>query len=560
MDEKIILQITVYTLKLADQNITPEEFEELNSILSANPDAARHYNCLMMAISNFQGRGKEIICDELSIESDLKDTFWREMSEYEKAAPEIEISQEKPQHELIQKVVYDKTSYRISKFNIFATVSSAAAILLIVLGSWFLKSESPRPVASITSSIDASWVNSNGTNKVGKRLWNDGGWYQLTQGMAEVTFDGGAKVLVESPSQFKVLNENEMSFQGMLTAEVPVSAYGFTVNTANSKVVDLGTEFGLVSSVTNGTEVHVRKGKVQIAQAAPDIRNPLIQLIEAGQGGRISSSGTLSRIEYEKDKFYWDMPSPYEYAVKKTNPVYYWRFDRGPDGILRNEMAPQAEPGDSLAGRLDFDNGPTIGGDQPNRALCFSGSKDNYVVIYDNPRDYAGANGLSIVMWIHPAVSKAQDIIVHRKKNASSIHTDEITLTEDNRVGFYVFCPPELPQPWPYEVRITGYHLVLSNPIPLNQWTHVAATYTNSDRMNLYINGQLEASRKLSGSVQKYPEIDCWYIGSEWQDFEKEIKVKPRSFIGSVDEISRYNRELSAEEIRMLYESAGKDP
>jgi len=155
-------------------------------------------------------------------------SWWSEMAEYEKTAQAVEIPKEQPPPELIQKVVYPPhEKYKPSRFQIFTLAVSAVAILLMVV-MYFLPPAS-RPVASITGDFCAVWDGPD--DLLGSRLWNDGNIHYLKQGVAEITFDSGASLLVEAPSHLEALNENELYFDGCLTAKVPVSAHGFTVNT-----------------------------------------------------------------------------------------------------------------------------------------------------------------------------------------------------------------------------------------------------------------------------------------------------------------------------------------
>lgn len=263
MNEEIRVKTTVYALKLADHTITPEEFEELNSILSADPQAARHYNCIMMAISDFRERGKEIIDDEVRSESVLKETFWNEMSEYEKKAPEIEVPYKKPQRELLQKIVYPpRENRKMNKFSKVFLALNAAAILFVL----FLKFAPPRggiEVATLTDSIHAKWANVTNPMQKGTRLSNDNVPLQLREGFVEIKFDSNVQVTIEGPAEFQVLDDDMMKLSyGQLYFQVPPEAYGFQICTQHTKIIDLGTEFGIKEGLDGDTEVHVLKGRV----------------------------------------------------------------------------------------------------------------------------------------------------------------------------------------------------------------------------------------------------------------------------------------------------------
>lgn len=76
--------------------------------------------------------------------------------------------------------------------------------------------------------------------------------------------------------------------------------------------------------------------------------------------------------------------------------------------------------------------------------------------------------------------------------------------------------------------------------IPLNQWTHVAATF-NFNTFVLYINGQIDSSANVgSAGVSPVSNADSLYIG---------LSGSTTPFSGMMDEVRIWNRELSSIEI-----------
>ena len=91
---------------------------------------------------------------------------------------------------------------------------------------------------------------------------------RLFGGRLELTFDDGAKVLVEAPSEFRPLTTGQLQLRrGRMTASVPEEAIGFTVSTPTSQVVDLGTEFEVSVKETGASDVLVRKGEIEVLPA-----------------------------------------------------------------------------------------------------------------------------------------------------------------------------------------------------------------------------------------------------------------------------------------------------
>ena len=81
--------------------------------------------------------------------------------------------------------------------------------------------------------------------------------------------------------------------------------------------------------------------------------------------------------------------------------------------------------------------------------------------------------------------------------------------------------------------------IVGPNPLPLNAWTYVAATY-NGAVFSLYVNGILVASQPVSGNI--IPSVGPLRFGgnSIWGEY----------FIGKIDEVRIYNRALNQTEIQ----------
>jgi len=118
-------------------------------------------------------------------------------------------------------------------------------------------------VAQITGTRNCLWSRTGNRLGYGTRLVA-GQRLQLERGLAEITFNNGAQVILEGPATFLVNSSHAMVLDvGRLAATVPKQAKGFTVQTRRFRVVDLGTEFGLVTDAALKTEVHVFAGQIE---------------------------------------------------------------------------------------------------------------------------------------------------------------------------------------------------------------------------------------------------------------------------------------------------------
>ncbi|MFM7166127.1 MAG: FecR family protein [Planctomycetaceae bacterium] len=110
-------------------------------------------------------------------------------------------------------------------------------------------------------------------NPVWERSWVEGdrigsNVVRLFGGRLELSFDDGAKVIVEGPIEFLPLTSGHLQLRrGRLMATVPKEAIGFTVSTPTSQVVDLGTEFEVSVKQTGASEIVVQKGEIEVMPA-----------------------------------------------------------------------------------------------------------------------------------------------------------------------------------------------------------------------------------------------------------------------------------------------------
>ena len=110
----------------------------------------------------------------------------------------------------------------------------------------------------------------------------------LRSGVLRVRLDSGAILGAEAPAKIELLDSMHIRvLAGRITADAG-AAHGFTVETARTKVVDLGTRFGVDAS-ERGTDVVVFDGAVELHDGGAQPGAP--QRLEQGEALRLGAAG-----------------------------------------------------------------------------------------------------------------------------------------------------------------------------------------------------------------------------------------------------------------------------
>ncbi len=145
--------------------------------------------------------------------------------------------------------------------------------------------------------------------------------YVLSEGMLELTFPIGAKVVVNSPSVIEVLSEDRMQvIVGSCSVYAPPGAEGFRVDTPGAEVIDLGTRFSVGVSESGETDVHVVEG-------AAIIRS-------------INDSGETITLHERQSRHFGNPSNAGSSPLKFTSQSY---IDQLPDRVVSYEARPSED-------------------------------------------------------------------------------------------------------------------------------------------------------------------------------------------------------------------------
>ncbi len=152
--------------------------------------------------------------------------------------------------------------------NIIPMIGLAAAAC-VFLGLFIFQTarlpvdNAPSGVAVLSKSTHCKWASSTLPTAEGSHV--PAGKLELLEGLATILFDSGAEITLEAPATLEILDKmNARLVSGTLVADVPESAHGFTIDTKDAKIVDLGTRFGLSTSDDGKYLVQVLEGLVEV--------------------------------------------------------------------------------------------------------------------------------------------------------------------------------------------------------------------------------------------------------------------------------------------------------
>lgn len=170
------------------------------------------------------------------------------------------------------------------------------------------------------------------------------------------------------------------------------------------------------------------------------------------------------------------------------------------------------------------------------RGFVFYGT-NQYIEISNAP-SLNPTGALTLEAWVRPSGRTATGaMIIVAKDDASTNRQYQLALVEVDR---QLFLRGHVGVPGSF-----AYADGLS-PVPVNKWSHVAMTFHRST-LRIYMNGKMENAVRVRGSPVATTEPVR--IGG--------LSSGPWYFRGEVDEVSLYDRALSDEEIRLIYQ-AGK--
>ncbi len=357
--------------------------------------------------------------------------------------------------------------------------------------------------------------------------------YELVSGLIAVELRNGVTMTVKGPAEFDVVDAFRVRLhKGNVRAMAPETGHGFTIETPNADIEDLGTEFGVsVDKESGDSEVHVFDGRVDVKNPG---ENAAIASLELGESARILKGQINSNGSALPDRFFTPADVSYsrwarasESIRQDEDVVFYYGFNEQieDDRLLKDE----ALHGDANDGTIT--GARWVSGRWPGkRALLFDQQGDSVQIEIPEalPR-FTFAAWVKLDRMDEPLTA----ILNSMGWKEGSLHL-QISRSRES------FVPRAFPRP----VRKKS-----SVRVPTGQWSLLVAVVDVEARTaRTWINGELT----IDGYMAEVPIIDpgTCFLGEYRESIDG---ARSRGFRGRMDEVVLLRRAMSEKEIRKMY-------
>ncbi len=271
-----------------------------------------------------------------------------------------------------------------------ALTALAAALALLVGGAWWWWAQQSTSVifATVSALEAARWDEAHRPLEEGVSLGRQK--LALEAGFASILFANRAEVVLEGPAELEIISGREaVLHRGNASVHAPPEAVGFVLRGPETRVIDLGTRFGMKVGAGGATEVHVLEGLVRAETSDGQSRE-----LRQNEALRTLQQQTES-IGLDTTGFLTSLPT------RPAAPAGYvhWRFDEAETASCDGHGAGLA--GGNVPGRLET---ALPGGGRPQRvpgvfgdALYFDGRGGHVATSFPG---IGGAAARTVALWV----------------------------------------------------------------------------------------------------------------------------------------------------------------
>lgn len=549
---------------LADE----EQAAELSALLEKDAGARQEYiDFLCMYAQLHRRKGACLFVEPSTDETLLNEYAWKVLAEEEKRAEAVLV--ERFAEEPVPAAAGGREGSRrapVSKLSIYSLILSTAALIFLIAYAYLSPHRGEAAsVGRLSRTADAVWQGVSGHNMAeGCEVYP--GPLKLVKGLAEITLETGARVVLEGPCSVTVETPLQVYLaEGRLSALVKGgSKQAFVVRSPTASVVDYGTEFGVFVKPDGQTEAYVYEGMVQMRDSSDPVRFSKSMLLKKGQSAVSDGQGRLSDLPVNPYHFVRAGDMEVFEQARNIGGYYRWRswvyrvhredsslaahyfFER--DGGDEDCLINAAGKGRAASGRFGDAgrNKPSwVPGRWPQKeGVRFERGRNQAIVIPAEP-SLSFVQPLTISTWVYfPEKGRwGGHLISCREKHRINY---QFSLFDDKYVYQYQQNRFEFRQ---YNgAGKAGFYSQVFVPQD-GMWYHFAMVFDGRE-LRFYVNGELFQAAPYAGMDKAAPaEI---VLGA----MKIDGYVLPEGdFDGVVDELMLFRRCLSGAEIRDIYEN-----
>ncbi len=524
---------------LVDEKLSEQELKELQALLRDDPDAQQFYIKYTMLHS------------------------WLTWDYVEQSPAESRLLSLNKQENADESVKSPILGFLGDVANFLNHHSPLSFVLLIVIfgmtlwatAYWFSGRHSDKVpmdsafVAQITATKGCQWSTAI-TPPTEMMQLQVGQQLQLEKGIAQITYSNQAVVLLEGPASFTVGSPNSgFLSQGKLTARADSDeSRQFTIVTPDARFVDLGTEFGVMIDDQGRAAVAVFAGEVKAEAKLADGRWTTGVPIREGEAV-VCEGAKFTRQVAQRSNFPTLQPLP------PPPPSYQRWLDasrelrKRPDLLAYYDFQSEANNPKVLVNRAP--TGAALDGEIQNATWVkgrFLGKSalefmaDDAGVRVNLPGQYPQ---MTLIAWINSKQLKNNYNAILMSddwKRSRELHWE---IRSRGQIELCIFGQ-----------KISGDSTQNISADCLNRWCMIAGVINTPNQCTLYLNG--EYFENLNSTEIPVIQLDWATIGG-WNNEGKGDSTSGavHNFPGRIDEMMIFQKALTAEEIKRIYD-AGK--
>ena len=450
-------------------------------------------------------------------------------------------------------------------------------------------------VGRITGMVDCVWEGSGGrvqgaeSDNQKSEIRNQksvvalGDRFALRSGLLEITYDTGAKVILQGPVTYQVdsVAGGYLSV-GKLTARLEKKAEGgrrkaeeadhpnspfplhpstFAVTTPTAIVTDLGTEFGVEVDNSGTTAAYVFRGAVNVRPVGNEARSHQAILLTAGEAVKVENDTDRNHVIIHdvpvsgacfvrSEQFSQDTHESRQKVTSKA--LQQWQahsreLRRDPSLLAYYDFQRQPNDSSRLANVAENGNG-SFSGVIRNARWVTGRMAGKDALEFNGAHDYVAIN----------LPQRVHDLTLLANVRVESIDNQftSLLMSDDwsrpNEVHWQLV--------WDGCMDIhVGNGVAKSSQIftewKLSRWCRLAAVCScKSGQIKLFCDGAVVGE-------SSFPKDGTFYIGPAWigrwnaGSFDPGSDIRIRNFHGRIDELAIFGRPLSDADIRTIFES-----